>query len=90
MRNYTIEATVRKEEEDGSVKTYGTSRDVQGPDSLEEFVAQLGQSGTLEVLTRNFKEEQAAILRKAIAEKIGKEKPGSAGRLANAIAVDLD
>lgn len=86
MMTYNIAATVKGEDE----KTYGTEIQVEGPASLDEFVSQLGQAGTLEVLQRDFRQDQQAILRGRIAAKIGKESGTSGGRLANAVRVDLN
>lgn len=86
MRSYKIQATVKGEDD----KTYGTEIEVEGPDSLAEFVTKDGESGVLEVLVANFRADQAATLRGRIAKKIGKTDKETGGRLANAVLVDLD
>ena len=85
MRKYKIAATVKGEDE----KIYGHELEVEGPETLEEFIAADGQSGVLDVLVSNFRANQASSLRGRIAAKIGKAEAGG-GRLANAVRVDLD
>lgn len=85
MRDYAIQATVKGDDE----KVYGTEITVQGPDTLDEFIALMGNSGVMDVLVTNFRQEQAAQLRGKISAKIGKEKETGGGRLANAIRVDV-
>lgn len=93
MRKYQISATVRGDEDDldsaGKPKVYGTEIEVEGPDSIDEFITADGQSGVLDTLVTNFRQNQAAILRGKIAAKIGKEKDTGGGRLANAVRVDV-
>ena len=86
MRTYKISATMTGEDK----KLYGHELEVEGPETLDEFIAADGQSGVVEVLVKHFRATEVAKLRTAIAEAIGMNKTFSTGgRMAGAIKVDL-
>lgn len=93
MRKYAIAATVKGDEGDvdeaGKVRIYGHELEVEGPDSIEEFIAKDGQAGVLDVLVSAFRAEQAATLRGRISAKVKKDVETGGGRMANAVKVDL-
>jgi len=91
MRNYNISTTMKHDMGDGKgEQTYGTEISVEGPDTLDEFRAALGENGVLTVLSDAFEAEQTATLRGRLAKKLGKEKQAGGGRLANAVRVELE
>jgi len=72
MRQHAVKATVKFDD-----KRYGRTIQVEGPDTLEEFLKKHGESGVTAILTKSFIFEEAAILRDRIARKIGKVKTGN-------------
>lgn len=91
MRTYNIATTMKHDAGDGKgEQTYGTEIQVEGPDTLEEFQNSLGVNGVLSTLADAFESDQTSILRGRLAKKLGKEKAGGGGRIANAVRVDLE
>lgn len=77
MRSSTIRVTTKVGEGENQ-KRYGAKKEIQVPDSLNEALEKLGETGVLNCVVEKIEADETAKLRQKLVAKVqGKEAPAS-------------